>query len=194
MHSERTRVAAIVFLLVLIEIPLWTWKHDVFVSVYATILGILACFRAFNWPKPSWLGGNHLEYVKHRTAHVELGKINKGATIGQLETNQAAKQFFAAVIYEENNEALCNDIVEHFTPKILYYGLLLMVALFLENPHAATAAGPNLNKCSVESLCGDKIAALKFLTLITSAVLPLLWDYTRYEKQKYWNKELHPSH
>jgi len=187
MRNEGKRLAIAGALLLVIEVLLWRWMHDVFVSVYASLLCILACFRALNWPKPAWLAGGHLEYVKNRARQAEIGKVPKGAKVAQLEMNQAAKQFFAAVIYQENNETLCNDIVEHFTPKILYYAVALMIAMFLDGPRLALAA-------PAKDTCSSQETALKLVGLITSALLPLMWDYTRYEKQKYWSKELRGSH
>jgi len=187
MHTEGKRLAIAGGLLLAVEVLLWWWMHDIFVSVYASLLCILAFFRALNWPKAAWLAGGHLEYVKNRARQMEIGKVPKGATIGQLAMNQAAKQFFAAMIYQENNEALCNDIVEHFTPKILYYGVALMIAMFLDGPQLALAP-------PAKDMCSSQETALKFVGLIVSALLPLMWDYTRYEKQKYWSKELRGSH
>jgi hypothetical protein len=183
--SEGKRITLFGIALVIAEVGLWWWRKDVFVSAYGSMLGILASFRALSWPKASWLGRRHLDYIKDRTGHVEIGKLAKGATVRELEENHAAKQFFAAVVYEENNERLCVDIVEHFTPKIVYYGLAFIGALFLEAPNGATVAAS-----ASPDPCAHLITTLKISGLVASALAPVLWDYTRYEKQKYLTKEL----
>jgi uncharacterized YccA/Bax inhibitor family protein len=106
-----------------------------------------------------------------------IGKAYKAADqLGALKENLGARNVLAASIYRDNTDRLCNTINDTMTMKSILAVIATMAAMFIVEAHQTDFTNMQYT--------------LKFIAAASGLLLPLVWDFSRCEKQKYWNKEL----
>jgi hypothetical protein len=169
---------AFLAVLVAIETAAWFKFADGIVAFYVLIAGCFLGTKIFNWPDPSWFGGGHIASVQGRWAAEEIGRdYSATERLAATKSNTAARTYFAASIYKDNTDKLCNQVNDSMTMKSILAVLGTLAAVLI-----ASKSRP-ADFTSFEYLT-------KFFAAASGALLPLVWDLSRCEKQKFWNREV----
>ncbi len=177
MKEDGWKLAFLVMTLAFVEYFAWNRFADVIVNLYLLVFVILVFARVFNWPRPAWFHEDYVEKLQQKLGTLKLEPIAADTPVAELRTRYGVKPYFESVVCKENTVRLCSSILESLTPKILIYGGVAFIYMFLaHNGHTTT------NDKTEVFLKSNAIVAISFG--------PLLWDYARCERQKFWNKEL----
>jgi hypothetical protein len=171
------KVLAFVGILAAMEIVGWVKTRDPLVIFYLCLTWLFGTARILNWPRPSWWGAAHVDQVKTQWGQRKFDRnYTPAETVNRLSEFVAARSFFVSSTYHENTERLCNNYSDGLTMRILGFGL---TALFL----CLRTDGHSLAIENVEGL-------LKLFGALMPAILTIVWDFSRFERQRFWNREL----
>jgi hypothetical protein len=156
----------------------WMVGKDTILDIYASIAVVFVLARILDLPSSSWWGTGRLDAAKNAWGSRKLRHAyNPADPIRKLADVPGAKPYFAASVYNENTKKLCNTYQDGLPLRIL--GALLGALLFyMKSKGAAPPRGDELT------------TAFNYFGALAPALLALTWDYSRFERQRTWNREL----
>jgi hypothetical protein len=175
-------VVRVALLAALVAAERWAWiaTHDVLLLLYIFLFCLFLSARILEWPSPTWWGWGRLDEVKRDWGKRHFDRTySRNDTVNKLSEFTAARAFIVSSAYQENTERLCNQYQDGLIMRAAGFGL---TALFIgfQNANGAMAAQEGLP------------AVFKTLGLLLPFALTLTWDFSRFERQRLWNREVRP--
>src|ERR1700720_895148 len=171
MKRDGWRLALALIIVGATEYALWRRLGDVLVSLYLFVFLVVTLARWFNWPRASWFEETHLDEVRQQSGNLKLSWLSPDTPIASLRTVFGVRPYFASIIYKENTETLCNEILDGLFPKIFGYGLAFVAYLFLAMKSDHTDGSQAIE------------IFIKSGAFVTASMFPLLWEIARCERQ-----------
>lgn len=176
MRSDRSELFLLLTVVAGSEAVAWYKYPDPLVAFYVFIFILLALTKIFDWPKPSWFGGQRISLLHEKWGAKPVGKrYNSNDRLMTLNNDLAARTFFMTAIYKDNTEKLCNSVNESMTVKSVAAAFTMLGTMATTDPTADYTSFQYLFKLAAVS---------------SAAVIAIVWDFARCEKQKYWNREI----
>jgi hypothetical protein len=156
----------------------WASAGNSILSIYVSIAVLFGLARVLDLPSASWWGARHVSSAKTAWGNRRLKHgFSPTDPIRKLSDVIGARAYFASVIFEENTRKLCTTYQDGLPMRIA--GALLAALVFYWK-----------NKTSGAPEVDDLSRGMNYFGAIAPALLALMWDYSRFERQRTWNREL----
>lgn len=176
--TERHRLRITSLVSIGVSFAAWRWLHDATVSLYLGLVAVLVTSVFWRWPKHEWLATPRLRMIHSDLGSRKLSRSYRSADdVMTLSDHLHVKNFFITDWLEECSEKLAIELQDALVKKVIAYviAFLALLVVTMDSAH---------EKFTTAQL------ALKIGASLAVVGLPLLWDYSRWARQRNLNLEL----